>query len=378
MLLTIIESYPSKENIYANGFVHMRQKKYIEFGVDSKVFLLCKEKKHDYIYEGVQVICGNSKDLIEYINNEKDVETVFVHFVSSKIISTLKNVKRSIKIVIFVHGNEALMWYERLFKDRIVDLITLLKFIKYIVVNSLTILNIRKYFKHVSNKVEIVTVSEWMKEKTSINWKVNKDIIKVIPNVIDEDTFKFRNIDEEKLCNILIIKNYSNGKYCCDIIEKIIIKMSCRNDFNKYCFTIIGDGILFDKYTRKIKKYDNVKIHKGFINHKEIAQIHKENAILLCPTRQDAQGVSMCEGMSSGLIPITSNSSAIPEYIPKEYNYLLCNNDNILEFIDNIVNVSSDYKKYKKMSKNVSNFIRNLCSSEKTIKREIELINNEK
>ena len=43
--------------------------------------------------------------------------------------------------------------------------------------------------------------------------------------------------------------------------------------------------------------------------------MHKKNGIFMVPTRLDSQGVSRDEAMSSGLVPITNNVAAIPEFV---------------------------------------------------------------
>lgn len=76
-----------------------------------------------------------------------------------------------------------------------------------------------------------------------------------------------------------------------------------------------------------ISKFKNVNIHKGFLNHRQIKEVHDNNGFVLMPTRQDAQGVLMCEAICSGLVPIVSNITAIPEFVNEDYGYL-CNETN--------------------------------------------------
>jgi len=57
--------------------------------------------------------------------------------------------------------------------------------------------------------------------------------------------------------------------------------------------------------------------------------LHDRHGVFLCPTRQDAQGVSMCEAMASGLVPITSDNTAIPEFVSDEEGYLTRGADEI-------------------------------------------------
>ncbi len=95
----------------------------------------------------------------------------------------------------------------------------------------------------------------------------------------------------------------------------------------EFCF--IGKGALFDKTLALLRQFKNVTIRETFLEQSEISALHKEYGIFPCPTRLDAQGVSMCEAMSSGLIPVTSGVTAIPEFVndevgvlAKEENYL--------------------------------------------------------
>ncbi len=50
--------------------------------------------------------------------------------------------------------------------------------------------------------------------------------------------------------------------------------------------------------------------------------------VFLSPTRMDAQGVMMCEVMASGLLTISSDNTAIPEFIVDEQNGILIDNVN--------------------------------------------------
>ena len=78
---------------------------------------------------------------------------------------------------------------------------------------------------------------------------------------------------------------------------------------------IIGDGPLFDDLIKPLKHFTNVKYQKTFLQHHQIAKIHKNYGIFLIPTRMDSQGVSRDEAMASGLVPITNNVAAIPEFV---------------------------------------------------------------
>ena len=93
---------------------------------------------------------------------------------------------------------------------------------------------------------------------------------------------------------------------------------------------------------------------------------------MLIPTRQDAQGVSMCEAMSSGLVPVTSNNTAIPEYVNNECGYLA---NNVDELASAITEMYYNEKVFLAKSKKAHDFIFEKCSPKKVMTEELNLIN---
>lgn len=120
-------------------------------------------------------------------------------------------------------------------------------------------------------------------------------------------------------------------------------------------------------------KFDNVHFFKSFYTHEKIAELHKENGIALFPTRYDAQGVSMCESGSSGLLVVSSNNDAIKEFIPSKDGNIIDTEDYIkyADFIENIVN---NPKLFDKICKDTRAMIENKCSYENTVQKEISFL----
>lgn len=373
MVLVVAAGYPTDKAKYSNGFVHARVKAYLEQNIDAKVFIISKKKKKAYEYEGVHVVYGTSEDLYNYVNAETTISCICFHFLTKPMLSAIERFRHNVSVIIFVHGNEALFWYERIFPDTFADCIRILKFLKYVFVNTYTIHYIRKRINNLKVKVDIVCVSQWMKRIMIKNWKVDTDKIniEVIPNIINEKLFPYCEKSGEDRYNILLIRSFSNGKYALDIAQEIIRKVERYPESKKIRFTIIGDGWLHEKYTCAIKNFSNVEIKKQFLSQREIAEYHRRNGIFICPTRQDAQGVSMCEAMSSGLVPIASNNTAIPEFLPKKFNLMF---DNADDAANRIIELIGDEEQFQSLSMEVSKFIRKKCCIENTIGKEIKLI----
>ena len=373
MILTIVGGYVSNTDKYNNAFVHARVKAYIQNGIDAKVFLLSSRKKSSqYSIDGVDVTVGSVEELVAFVENNK-IEALCFHFFRTDMIEALQKMKQIFPVYIFVHGNEALMWHERIFPDRLNSFIPFIKFIKYMFVNSYNISKIKGYLKNTKHKTTIICVSEWMKKITIKNWDLSNSNcrIEVIPNIINEETFKFYKKDTKQRYNLLMIRSFANGKYAVDKAINVIELLSKYEIFPLLNIKIVGRGRLFNKYTSLIKNYPNVEIHEGFLTQDEIANVHKDYGMFLCPTRQDAQGVSMCEAMSSGLIPITSLNTAIPEFVPAEYG-IACKTEE--QMVDKILEIVEKPELFKELSLGVSQFIQEKCSRQKTTEIEIQLI----
>ncbi|EMF0471359.1 glycosyltransferase family 4 protein, partial [Enterococcus faecium] len=196
----------------------------------------------------------------------------------------------------------------------------------------------------------------------------------IIPNGIDTNKFHYLPKDTLKK-KILLIRPFNSRKYATDIACKALELLSREPDFSDYSITIIGEGQYFERDTKNISNFDNVQLINKFLTPDEIAQFHSENGIFLCPTRQDAQGVSMCEAMSSGLVVVASNNTAIPEFVDNETEGLLCKNAK--DICSAIIKISNDDTSFDNISRNARKRILEQCDLNEIVWRELKLIDGE-
>lgn len=372
MILIVATGYPNEKDKYNNNFIHTRVKAYIREGIDSEVFIIGSSNP-SYVYDGVQLSCGDWKALSEKVNNDANITCVCFHFLDIPMLKAIQKFRRDVVVTIFVHGNEALWWYERIFPDKFADTVRILKFIKYAIKNTVSINYIKRRINTLGENVNIVCVSEWMKDIAVKNWKIDETKIKthIIPNIIDETIFPYKSKEPDDRFNILMIRSFTNGKYALDIAMDIIRELQNYPEKDRIHISVYGDGWLWDKYTERIKGFSNVELNKRMLPHGEIATVHSHNGIFLCPTRQDAQGVSMCEAMSSGLIPISSNNTAIPEFLPSEFNLMF---NSPKEAAQRIIEIIRNSEEFEYLSKAVSDYIQKKCCAEMTTNKELKLM----
>lgn len=371
MILIITNAYKDENNQYENGFIHSRVIEYIKRGLHTEVFVLnSKKQKRNYVYEDVCVTVGDCDDLLRKIE-ESPQATLCVHFISDLICKTFNRVPAKRNVVLFVHGVEALKWNERIFPGMFSSIKSVVSFGKYIVSNIHMLPVIRKFLHSTNHNIVLITVSEWMKDIAEKNWKCKgKFQWNIIPNIIDAETFKYEEKEAVMAKKLLSIRPFTTGKYANDITIDCVRKLSDTRLFEEIIVKIVGKGPHYHRLTDIISNIPNVILDNRFLNQKEIIEHHKEYGIFLCPTRQDAQGVSMCEAMSSGLVPITLYNTAIPEFLPNDKR-LICHNST--EMMNLIVHLIEHPDEYKELSKKCSSFISEKCGYEATVKKEIAL-----
>lgn len=373
MIQIITNTYKDKEHPYENGFIHSRVLEYIKNGHQTEVFVLnTKKEPREYTFEGVRVIVGNSKDLYEVLNKNNN-STICVHFLTRKITEVLNKITTPRNIVLFVHGVEALKWYERIFPGNFLDIHRCASFFKYIVSNLLTLPAIRKFLHGTNHKLYFITVSKWMKDKAEKNWKCKgKYKWEIIPNIINSEVFTYNQKNEDDVKKMLSIRPFTTGKYANDITVKCVENLLDTYKLKDLLITIVGKGPLYNKTVQPLVGKKNIRLENRFLNTSEIIEYHKNNGLFICPTRQDAQGVSMCEAMSSGLVPITLYNTAIPEFLPNDER-LICRDVKDMEKL--ILYLNENPLEFIELSDICSNFIKNKCCYEETVKKEIELFN---
>ena len=230
----------------------------------------------------------------------------------------------------------------------------------------------------VNENVNFIFVSKYFLEESEegINRIFPKDRVSIIHNFIDTEKFKYISKNAEQRFNMLSIRPYASRKYANDLTVNTIIHLSKHKSFSKMNFTLYGEGELFDDTVKPLKDFSNVSINKTFLNHSEIVELHKENGVFLTPTRMDSQGVSRDEAMSSGLVPVTTAVTAIPEFVDENCG-ILAEGEDYKAMAEGIVELVENKDMFLAMSEKASKRVKAQSGFDNTIAREIKLIRDE-
>lgn len=360
--ILITNGYPSNNKLYNNAFIHRRVINYLE--KDYKGFVIVIRPEHKtlkkYVFDNVVVYEGNIRNVSKLLLDNLQAK-IFIHFVDIYMMKAIREVNQNYEIFIWIHGTEALSWKRRLFNLRF-NFKSILSFIKYIYFNTKQMKFMRELILNQELNIKYIFVSNWMKDilQRDTNTIIKESSYEIIPNVIDDKLFYNHEKTEGQRLRVLSIRPYSSRKYANDISVKVILKLSAKGYFDELTFDFYGDGYLFNKTLKPLKKFKNVNIYKKFVNHSELVKLHSENGIILAPTRQDAQGVSMCEAIASGLVPIVSNNTAIPEFVTKDFGFLCDDIDDFVKAFDSLYKDSFGFVKRSKLG---SEFMLNKCGT---------------
>lgn len=374
--LLVANAYPDDEHLYRNAFIHRRVLAYRAGGLEVDVLYLrgADVELVTYEFDGVTVWKGGIAQYAEILAS-KPYRKVLVHFPQEHLIKTALQNHPDTPLIAWVHGFETEQWFRRWFNmvEDPAEISRVLALRGSWTSKQLGFL--RSLFTDTEHDVTIVQVSEWFQKHVSepdVGAAPVKSV--VIPNVIDSTLFPYRVKTPQQRTRILSIRPFESRKYANDLTVEAIQILSQRPYFDELTFELYGDGRLWERLTAPLQGFENVTLHNRFVGQDEIPEIHAGNGVFLAPTRFDSQGVSMCEAMSSGLVAISTDIAAIPDFIDHERTGLLGQPESALDIADLIEALYLDPELFQRLSAAGAADIQARCGTAATIGREMELI----
>jgi len=374
--LVLTKQYPSYDDIYKYGFLHSRIRAYKESGMIVDIFRINNQAQTPFReFEDIDVATGDA-ELLEETLKTGQYDHVLVHLIDQHMWKILEKFIDKIKVTVWVHGAEIQVWQRRKYEFE--------RMTSKEIDRQKRLSNQRKSFwrgilsKNHSN-FKYIFVSDYFKNESldDLGIKMYEEDYSIIHNYIDSNLFTYREKSMDHRKKILSIRPYASRKYANDLSIQAVIALSKKDFFNDLEFCFVGDGVLFDELIAPLRKFSNVKIVKSFLTHNEIVKYHQEYGIFLTPTRMDSQGVSRDEAMSSGLVPITTNVAAIPEFVDDSCG-MVVEPENPQALADAIEYLYKNPQKFLELSEAAAKRVRKQCSFENTIGKEIEIIEGKK
>lgn len=374
--LVLAKQYPAYNDLYKYGFLHTRLKSYKNEGIIANMFKFSNDINHSGFseFESIDVFTGDADSLRKSLESGQ-FKKVLVHLIDHNMWNILREFSKDIKIYIWVHGAEIQTWERREFEFELMD--------ESQINRQKRLSDQRKRFwqnllDHDLNKnIHFIFVSQYFLEESEegLERRFPKEQVSIIHNYIDTDAFPYIEKPVEQRYKLLSIRPYASRKYANDMTVNAILELSKSSEFSKFEIALYGDGVLFDETVKPLREFKNVLINKRFLSHAEISALHKEYGVFLTPTRMDSQGVSRDEAMSSGLVPVTTAVTAIPEFVDKTCA-ILVEEEDYKGMANGVLQMALDDRIFVKLSSNAVLRVKKQCGFESTTLRELRYFND--
>jgi glycosyltransferase involved in cell wall biosynthesis len=368
--LLLTNHYPADSDLYRNAFVHRRIMDYRRQGQRVDVFRFrAGDKLSHREFEGVDVINGGAEALAALFRSN-DYKAVLIHFLDETMWQVLREQAKRARVLIWLHGAEVQAWHRRSFNytsDSERDAAKL----KSVRRDSFW----RSVLDGLPSGGKLIFVSRHFAQQTlsDLGLGTEHPHCTVIHNLIDGELFRYQRKSPAQRLRVLSIRPYVSRKYANDLAVAAILELSKKPYFDQLFFHLIGDGPLFEQTLAPLRGFANVQLEKGFLTQQQIAELHRDYGVFLCPTRDDTQGVSRDEAMASGLVPVTSRVSAVPEFVD-DTCAMLAAPESYQELAEGIARLFEQPALFARMSEQAAERVRRQSSAAETTRRELALI----
>ena len=369
-IVVVCPIYPGGTRAYGGEFVKRRVDAYRRDGLRVGVIEVQparKEIQRHYVGDA-EVVRVNTSGLERVLRLSKP-KVICVHHLEPHLWEAITPFAEETPVVIWVHGYEARPWQELAFNFTEEDLKTLKPRLDK--ANQDRSATMNAAFKHPN--VTPVFVSKFMRGIAESF--AGQEAIRgtVIHNSITKTDFPYRKKTTEHRKRFLWVRSFSAVNYASDISAAFIEGLSRKPYFDELSFSIYGQGKFFEETTEPLRRFPNVTIEERFLSGAEMRDAHAEHGMMIVPSRWDSQGLTCGEAMHSGLVPVTSDVAALPEFVgpdcaimakPDDVDWLVAQYDTLYKEPD----------LYLKMSRNAARRAESQCGRSSTLAREIKLL----
>lgn len=366
-LLVLTNHYPAYGDLYRNGFVHTRVKGYAKRGVRSDVFRLRADEVASYReFQNVDVVTGSEETLDRLLASGQH-HSVLVHFLNEGMWRVLERHLPRARVCIWIHGAEIHPWQRRSFNYENDDQQRAAQ-----AQSQKRTAMWQRVLSSAHDNLQFVFVSASMAREVAEDYGVDLRGLPhhVIHNPIDTELFCHVPKPAEQRKRVLSIRPFASRQYANDLSVQAIRELASRPYFDELEFRIIGDGPLFERTVEPLAALPNVHLERRFLTQGEIAELHRDYGVFLCPTRWDSQGVSRDEAMSSGLVPVTTAVAAIPEFVDTRSG-VLCPPEDASALARGIATLYEEPETFLSLSRAAAARVRSQRASHDVIEREL-------
>ncbi len=376
MRIAIVSSrYPSRQSPYAYAFVHTRVKEYVRQGEDVTVLVPAKVEE-TYEFEGVKVHRLPAAHIPRRLEGRDVVMLHLLHIshVPERDGSGIYEwiLRERWPVVMFVHGVEvqkvALARWDQVSWTRPRSVAVFL-YHDFFQIPKMKRYLIRLLEEH--PRARFVAVSQWMLAEVKRNLGLDlRPKASIVPNGINTTLFPFEDRWAFRHRLLTLRPLVLRGKYAVDLALETM-----RHVPPPVSLDIYGRGPDAAKIKKWIQAHGlqpQVRLSEGFFSHEELPKIHAGHGVYYAVTRMDAQGVSMCEAMASGMPVVSFAICGIPEFVRDRQTGLLVAPYDTQQAAEVIQTLVEDRSLYTRLAEGARRFAESIAI-ERTTAQELAL-----
>jgi L-malate glycosyltransferase len=171
-----------------------------------------------------------------------------------------------------------------------------------------------RFTLHMADKVSVP--SDYLRQIFN-NYKIQSHVLN---NLVQDDYLKFRK--REEISPNLIVTRMLEEEYNVKLIIELFPQL--KKIYPDATLKIIGDGSQkkqLQTYVQNMKMKDI--IFYGRVDKKTLGKLLNSSDIFINPTNKDSFSISMFEAFACGLVVVSTNAGAIPEFLLDGQNGLM-------------------------------------------------------
>lgn len=219
----------------------------------------------------------------------------------------------------------------------------------------------------------LVFVSDYLRTIAEIDSGQRCAHAEVIPNPIDCEFYAGPPKPASQRHRVLLIRSFATNNYGADIAIAAILDLLRSGRAPELFFTVRGFGRRFTELTAPLREFERVDIREGVLDRVQMRELYRTHGVMLAPSRHDTQGVTTCEAMAAGLVPVTHRVAAIPEFVRADCGELVWS-PQPRDFAAGILRAVADGEQFSRRSLAARAAMQRQCGYAATVARELAVL----
>jgi glycosyltransferase involved in cell wall biosynthesis len=368
-IFILTRGYPAAERLYNHAFVHRRVLAYRAAGHQVSVFWIKpKGEASVYMFDGVDVVVGGPDACLARIEAFAP-DAIAAHAMADDFWPVLSRLPPTLPVSAWIYGSEILPFHA-VTENSAHDIQRAEKAAQ---VHQRRIAFWRDLAEDWPASLKLVFVSSYAARAAAqaIGKAIPRQVVQ--PTGIDTALFNYVEKPLNQRFRVLSVRPFSDWRYANDQSVKTVLLLQDHPLFEAFRFHFVGEGRLFDEVLAPVRHLPNITCEQRFLRQEELASLHKQNGIFLCPSRDDAQGVSRDEAMSSGLVPVVSRVGAVPEFVDEACG-ILAPPEDPAALAAALARIAEDANIFATLSRCAAARAANTIAMDRVIERENEIL----